>query len=150
MKISVITTTAAFLMMGVLFSNCSGPTEKVKKAEEKAAKANEELIQENEAYVKEMEEYRKTTAEQIAANEKSLEEFNTRIAKEKGEAKAEYQKEIEELNKKNSDMKRKMAEFKTDNKTNWETFKIEFSRDMDELGTAFKNFTVKDKNKQKK
>lgn len=148
MKISVITTTTAFLMVGMFLSNCSGPTEKVKNAEEKAAKANEELVRENAAYHMEMEEYKKTTAEQIAANEKSLEEFNTRIAKQKGEAKAEYIKEIEELNRKNSDMKKKIAEFKTDNKTNWETFKIEFSRDMDELGTAFKNFTVKDKDKK--
>jgi ribonucleotide reductase alpha subunit len=33
------------------------------------------------------------------------------------------------------------------NKDNWETFKTEFSRDMDELGNAFRDLTVKNTKK---
>ena len=40
-------------------------------------------------------------------------------------------------------MKRKMDDYKEEGKEKWETFKTEFTHDMDELGTAFKNLTVK-------
>ena len=36
-----------------------------------------------------------------------------------------------------------MDDYKADGKDKWETFKAEFSHDMDELGHAFKGLTVK-------
>ena len=47
------------------------------------------------------------------------------------------------LEVKNSDMRMRMDNYKEDGKDNWETFKTEFSHDMDELGKAFKDLTVK-------
>jgi uncharacterized protein YPO0396 len=90
-----------------------------------------------------METYKKEKEAEIAANEQSIQEFNTRIANQKTEARIEYKKTIDELNRKNSDLKKRIADFKTDSKSNWDSFKTEFGRDMDELGNAFKEFTVK-------
>ena len=36
-----------------------------------------------------------------------------------------------------------MDEYNQEGKENWEKFKTEFSHDMDELGKAFKDLTVK-------
>ena len=46
-------------------------------------------------------------------------------------------------NKKNSDLKMKLDNYKAEGKENWKKFKIEFNRDMEELGIAFKDLTVK-------
>lgn len=70
-----------------------------------------------------------------------------RIKDQKATAKAEYEEKIDALNKKNSDMKMKLDDFKFDNRTKWESFKSEFNKDMSELGTAIKDFTVKDEKK---
>jgi len=40
-------------------------------------------------------------------------------------------------------MKLKMDNYKLEGKENWEKFKMEFSHDMDELGKAFSDLTVK-------
>ncbi len=40
-------------------------------------------------------------------------------------------------------MKKKMENYKEEGKDKWEIFKAEFSHDMDELGKAFKDLTVK-------
>ncbi len=37
----------------------------------------------------------------------------------------------------------KMNDYKANGKENWEIFKKEFNHDMDELGKAFKDLTVK-------
>ena len=142
MKKTVITFTA-IVMMGTIFTSCSSPSEKVETAEKNALEANQNLINEKQDFMKEMETYKKNTAEKIAENEKSIAEFKARIAKQKGATKAAYQKEMEALNNKNSDMKKKLADFKTDTKSNWEFFKTEFGHDMEELGTALKGFGVK-------
>jgi len=138
----------AFAVMGLLLTSCSTSAEKVEKAEEKVADANENLIDENEAYKKDMEDYKKITAEEIASNEKSLAAFNARIANLKSEAKMDYEKKIKDLNGKNSDLKKRMDDFKTDSKSSWESFKTEFGRDMSELGTSIKDFTIKNEPKK--
>ena len=92
-----------------------------------------------------MENFKKSTANKIAANEKSLQEFNARIADQKSEVKVEYEKQISVLNSKNSDLKKKLEDFKIDNINNWKVFKKEFVGDMETLGKAFKDFTIKNK-----
>lgn len=135
---------------GVLLSGCSSPATKVENAKEEVADASKELSiannnldEANLAYKADIENYRQATADKIAANEKSIAEFNTRVDLQKKEAKAEYKMKIAELEKKNSDMKKKMDEYKEDGKDNWEKFKTEFSHDMDELGNAFRDLTIK-------
>ncbi len=127
----------------VFFTGCKTPEEKVENAEENVINANEDLAAENEAFLLEIEEYKKNTNAQIAANEKSIKYFNARIATKKSDAKVAYEKRIAELNYKNTDMKKKMDDFRTDNRENWEIFKSEFSIDMEELGSEFRDFTIK-------
>ncbi len=143
MKKSILLFTASTLLTGAILTSCSTPAEKVENAETNVTEANEELDQANDEYLADITSYRTMTDDKIAANEKSIAEFEARIANEKKEAKADYQKKIDELNQKNTDMKKKMDDYTADGKENWENFKTEFSHDMDELGTAFKDLTVK-------
>lgn len=108
--------------------------------------ANKELEEEKIAFQKEMTEYRVMQQEKIAANERSIADFQSRISGQKADVKEDYEKKIAELNMKNTDLKKKMADFKTDSRENWEKFRDEFGRDMDQLGTALKEFTT-DNNK---
>ena len=89
-----------------------------------------------------MENYRTTTAERIALNNQSIADFNLRVANEKNKVTVDYQNKIAELEQKNSDMKKRMDDYKADGKEQWETFKTEFSRDMDNLRQAFKDLTI--------
>ncbi|MBA3704367.1 MAG: peptidase M23, partial [Bacteroidetes bacterium] len=128
---------------GAVFTSCSSPEKKVENAETGVLEANQDLDQANAEYLADVETYRKETAEKIAANNQSIAEFNARIENEKKEAKADYKKKIAELEQKNTDMQKRMDDYKVDGKDKWETFKAEFSHDMDQLGDAFKGLTVK-------
>lgn len=145
MKKSIRISSISLVLLTLILSACSSPSEKVYDAEENVKDAKEELKVTNEEYKQEMEEYKERTNKEIEANEKSIKEFNDRIDHQKSEAKADYQKKINELDAKNSDMKKRMADFSTDSQTGWEKFKTEFARDMTELGNAFKDFTGKNK-----
>lgn len=130
-------------MMGAFFASCSTSEEKVERAENNVIKANNELDSANKAYQADVDAYRKETADKIAANNLSIAQFNARIESQKEEAREDYKKKISALEQKNSDMKKRMDDYKADGKDKWQIFKAEFSHDMDELGKTFKKLTTK-------
>lgn len=142
MKKSILTLATSAFLAGAIFTSCNTPAEKVENAQNKVTEATVDLNKANSEYIADMENYRKETAEKIATNEKSIADFNARIENEKADIKKNYKEKIKVLEQKNSDIKKKMDDYKADGKEKWEQFKSEFSHDMDELGKAFKDFTL--------
>jgi len=145
MKNSIVRISALSFIAISLLTGCSTTAEKEVDAQTEVNEANKTLEIANEEYLAELDQFRSETAKTVAENDLSIAEFKTKIEHEKKEAKAEYKEKIEVLEKKNSDMKMKMEEYKADGKENWNKFKTEFKNDMDELGKAFKDFTVSNK-----
>jgi hypothetical protein len=83
--------------------------------------------------------------EKISSYEKSIGELKARIANGTKENLAKYEKKLVELEQKTSDMKKKLEKYKEEGKDKWDSFKLKFNHDLDELGKALKNFTVKSK-----
>ena len=131
------------LLMGSISMSCNSPAKKVENAEDKVLEANKDLNQANQEYVTDIENYRKETAEKVAANEKTIADFNLRIASEKKVAKMDYQKQVAVLEKQNSDLKMRLENYKEEGKEKWEIFKTKFTHDMEVMGDALKNLTVK-------
>jgi predicted P-loop ATPase len=143
MKKSILVFTASAVMFSIALTSCNSPAEKVENAQEEVKDAKVDLVEANQEYLAEIDVYRIETAEKIAANEKSAAEFRARIKNDKKEAKAEYNEKIAKLEEKNSDMKKKLDDYKADGKENWQKFKTEFNHDMNEMGDAFRDLTVK-------
>lgn len=133
------------VMAGSAIIGCKTPAEKLKNAQDAVIEADSDLVKANQDYLTEMESYKKETDAKIETNQQNLAEFETRMAKEKLEVKAEYAKTIEELRQKNQELKKRLDESSIADEVQWETFKSEFSRDLDELGKSFEDLTVKDK-----
>jgi hypothetical protein len=150
MKKSVFTIVITMLIAGFMFISCQSSAKKVENAENNlqeardgVAEAKLDLNKSEREYNTEYMEFRKASDEKIAAHEKSIAEFKTRIANEKLVNKVAYEKKLKELEQKNSDMKKKLDEYKEESQDKWASFKSEFGRDLDDLGKAFKDFTVK-------
>lgn len=147
MKKTIITLiTSMLIVSSFLITGCNTPKEKVENAEEKVVSAEEELEKAQDEYLADRETYRIETAEKFATNERSIAAFNERIAKEKASTKAQYQRDIAALNQKNSDLKKKLDDYKESGKDEWQNFKTEFNNDMEKLSQALNDFTVKNTN----
>jgi hypothetical protein len=149
-KKTISTLAIATLLASTVLTSCNSSSEKVEDAKTDVADAktdmadaNKDLAVAKEEYLADVEKYRYETAERIAANDRSIAEFKIRVNSEKKAARADYEKKIAELEQKNSDMKSRMDGYNADGKEKWEAFKTEFSHDMDELGKAFNDLTVK-------
>ena len=119
-------------MLGIffMFTSCDNAAQKVVKAEENVVDAEKDLQMAEEEYLADVEQYKLLSAEKIAANDRSIAEFNARIEQEKKEVRADYKAKIKSLETKNSDMKKKMDEYRVEGKDKWELFKTEFGKDM--------------------
>ncbi len=142
MKNSILTMTAIALIASAVVTGCNTSAQKVENAEDNVAAAEQDLTKANQEYLADLQKYREEVAMKIATNNKSIAEFNARMDNQKAEAKADYKKRIDAIQQKNSDMKKRLDEFKAESKEQWENFKAEFSRDMEDLGIAFKNMTT--------
>jgi chromosome segregation ATPase len=143
MKKSILAMAAFTCIAGAILTSCNTSAERVENAQENVIQANKDLDQANQEYLADIENYRLETASRIEANEQAIADFNAGLEHEKKAVRAEHKKKIAELEQKNREMKKKLEEYKAEGKENWEIFKAEFSHDMDELGKAFKNVTVK-------
>jgi len=143
MKKTILVFAAIACISGPLLTSCNTPSEKVENAQEDVKDAKMDLKEANEDYLVDVENYRKETAEKIAANNQSIAEFKARKEADKKEAREEYNEKVAKLEQKNTDLQKKMDDYKMDGKDNWEKFKIEFNHDMEELGQSFKDLTVK-------
>jgi len=83
--------------------------------------------------------------EKIRAYEKSISEFKARIANETKGNKAKYEKKLVKLEQKTSNLRKKLEKYKEEGIDKWDSFKLKFNHDMDELGKALKNFSIKSK-----
>lgn len=143
MKKAWLVLAAIAFSSGIAIISCNSPAQEVENAEINVVEANNDLDKANAAYLADMETYRLETAKRIKANDESIIELNAKIAHDKKAIKAEHQKKVADLEQKNRKMKQRMDDYKAEGKEKWEIFKAEFNHDMEELGKAFKDITVK-------
>ncbi|MFN3444397.1 MAG: hypothetical protein ACK44D_01535, partial [Bacteroidia bacterium] len=87
--------------------------------------------------------FKKGIEERIAENELGIEAFKVRLKNSKNKNRAADQKRVDELEQRNINMRKKLEEYEANGKDNWEAFKTEFNHDMDDLGQALKNLSIK-------
>lgn len=134
---------ALSMLTATAFVACDSPAKKVETATEKLSEAKAELSQAQKDSVLDYETFKMESETRIAKNEEFIMAYKERMKKTKKELKAADQKMVDELEQKNINMRKKIEEFRTDGKDKWVDFKIEFNHDMDELGSAIKDLTVK-------
>lgn len=133
----------ALLLCAVfLVASCNSSSEKLALAKEDLADANKDLTKAQQAYADDIKEFKKDAEKKIESNETLIEELGAKIEKSQSKLSAEYQKQVTALEKKNKEMKKQINDYQEDTKEGWEKFKKEFSQDIDELGTALKNFSM--------
>ncbi len=132
---------ASAMLMGTLLTSCSPSSKNVENADSKVTLAAQEIEAEKKAYKEDLETFRTKTQDLFENNEKVMDDFSLRIANQKAAVKLKHEQNIAELQAKNAAMKEKLADFDENNHDQWDTFKKEFSNDMEQLGEAIRAFS---------
>ena len=159
--------TATVFTAATLFTACTSPEKKVENAQNKVENAQEKVVDardkvadakqdlteaqkmakaetEKAANAAAWKTYKAESEAKIKANDTRIAELKAGMKKAGKSVTAMYKENVAILEKKNAAMKNRISDYDR-SPSNWESFKTEFSRDMDELGTALKDFTVNNK-----
>ncbi|MGM0621697.1 MAG: hypothetical protein ACQETJ_11675 [Bacteroidota bacterium] len=147
MKKIVFTLAATAFIAGIFLTSCNSSSQKIENAEDNVQDAKEAVVDAksdlNQAYqdsITEFQQFKTDFQNQISANEKTIAGLKLSIADASQEDKVLYEKKLAELEEKNNDLRIKLAEYKEGETDQWQSFKMEIKRDMDELGKEFSNF----------
>jgi septin family protein len=152
MKKTTGLTTAFIGLLAVSMFNSScarkeeGTTET--RIEEKPHTEQENKTIDNAKLEAERQEYRHEQERRIKENNDRMEELRAEIDRSDKNMREEYRKRIDELKDRNEKLKARMDEYKYEDETKWDNFKREWNHDMDELGTALRDFTVRNTEKK--
>lgn len=145
---------ASTLVAGLILTGCQSASQKEEAAKENVQEAKEELKEVRDdankeaqkvASAEEWKTFKMETAEKIRNNEIRIAELKVKMKKPGKILDGLYEKRIEALEQRNNDLKMRIENYEK-NQSDWESFKREFNHDMDELGQAFKDITVDNKN----
>ena len=145
----LIFTLLTLFFTGVLFTSCQSSAEKVSDAKTEVQVAEQDL---KNAEIKEQQAaneaawmaFKADIDVKIKANETAITELKAKIKKFGKKSEAMYEKSIAELEQRNTALRTRLDSY-TFGKSDWETFKSEFNRDMDGLGQAIKDLVVTNK-----
>jgi hypothetical protein len=90
-------------------------------------------------------EYQKLTKEsevKFKSNEKCIADLRAAITKSNSKVQATDQKKVSLLEEKNNNLKKELADYKVLGQTQFNTFKTEFNRDLDQLAKELKDFKI--------
>ncbi|MFV8361067.1 hypothetical protein [Flavobacterium sp. LS1P3] len=153
MKKTLFTLAITTFMAGTVLTGCQNTSKKeeaaqdnVEDARENLDDAKEELTEARKAATEEeWNAFKASTNATITENEMRIAEMKASMRKTGKSIDEEYAQKIDALEQKNNDIKATIKTYKNDSSSDWESFKQEYNRDMDELGEAFKNLTVDNK-----
>jgi len=150
MKRTITGAATLALISGLFFAGCQSPNQKATAAESevKDAKQDLKMAQQNADSANQKakdaaawDQFKNETTLKIAQNETRITELKLQAKKSGKAQELVYGKKIDLLEKQNQTLKTRLDGYDK-GQTGWESFKREFSHDMDGLGEALKNFVI--------
>ena len=136
------------IMAGICITSCNSPAKKdanenVQEDHRNLSESETKFHVHKIATAEEWVVFKKEQELKIKENELRIAELREKIAKPETGQKIDstFQEKIVRLEQKNEILKAMIKSYES-NQTDWESFKREFNHDMEELGKAFKDFTI--------
>ncbi|MCL6460652.1 MAG: hypothetical protein I4O51_02115 [Flavobacterium micromati] len=153
MKKSFLKFASVALLATTFITSCQDSTKKEAEARENVDEAKTDLDEaktelanaRKTATEQEWQSFKESTNATVEQNEKRIIDLKMQMKRTGKSMDEQYAKKINELEQKNREIKEKVNTYKNEASDDWETFKKEYNRDMDDLGRSLKNFTVDNK-----
>jgi uncharacterized protein (DUF305 family) len=151
MKQKILAYTAIGLLTTATFMGCSTASQpKVDEAKNSAKSAVNSLdeARKTDANVvkqtadQDLQAFKKEMEDLSRQNQARINELKSKIAASDAKNRARLNQDLDKLEQKNNELKKRLEEYREEDKQKAAASRTEFKHDMDELGKALKDFTV--------
>lgn len=126
------------IVAGTFFTSCKSAQQKETRAKENVVEAKQDLKETQVSNANEWKVFKAESEAKIIDNDSRIAELKVKINKPGNTFDGLYRTRIEKLEAKNTELKSKLKNY-DGNQTGWQTFKSDFNRDMNEIGSNIKD-----------
>jgi Mg2+ and Co2+ transporter CorA len=138
---------ATAVCLTFLLVACQKPEQKVEDAKDKVANANQDLKEATReartAWQEAWLTFKGDNDSEIGDNERRIIELRKEVSKLHKRYRANYSVRIDELERRNNDLRDRVNNYKDEGDVKWEEFKKETKRNMDDLTLSINKITIK-------
>ena len=153
MKKSILNLALTTFTATIILVSCQDTSKKEQQAQDNVEDARRDLDDAKDelsdarqaATAEEWKSFRESTDATIRQNELQIAKMKANMKNTGKSIDNIYAQKIEDLEQKNNNIKLQVQSYKNDTNSDWEEFKEEYNRDINELGTAMKNLTIDNK-----
>lgn len=138
-------------LVGMVYISCNNSP---KQKEEKLNDAKGEVLDAKEALAKskldsisDFNKYKESIENKLFENEKKITALKAKNTSKDQSTQALYVKQLDKLEMKNAELKHKIEDYKQGPEQKWELFKIDFNKDVDDLGKSISNMAERNMKK---
>lgn len=136
---------------GILFASCNNsPKEKkedLNDLNEEVVDAKEDLVTATLDSITEFNKYKKSIEKKLQENERVIADLKENDNSKTKSEEELYFKKLDKLELKNAELKSKIDNYKEGPEQKWELFKVDFNKDMDDLGKSISNMAERNMKK---
>lgn len=146
MKKTILTLTVTGVMVAASLNTYGQENRQAEKARKDVAESQQDLREAKIDSAADYQKFKKDAEIKINDNQKRIVELKRRKANDNKEVNDKYNKDVLAIEKKNNELNKRIEGSGNTKSNMWNSFKNEFNHDMNELGLAFKDIGVDNKN----
>lgn len=130
----------ASCLVALIVTSCNNSTkakeENLNNAQEDVVEAKQDLEETKTDSVYDFNKYKESIELKLIENEKVIADLKSKISLKNKSTRDLLTKDLEKLEKRNSELRHKIEDYKQGPTQKWELFKIDFNNDIDDLGKS--------------
>jgi len=135
------------VVTGMILTACQPSTVRREKAKAEEMPDTVIYIDQNKklTFKDSVDQFKQQSEKQIQLNKKEIVLFKTEIIDEKEKPKIRVDEKIAELELRNNDLVIRLNSYNDESQEQWDSFKVEYNEDMEDLEDDFRDLTIENK-----
>lgn len=151
MKTSIFKFLVLAAVVGMVYISCNNSPkqkeEKLNDAKDEVVDAKEDLAKSKLDSIGNFNKYKESIENKLAENERKIVALKAKNTSKDKSTQELYVKQLDKLEMKNAELKHKIEDYKQGPEQKWELFKIDFNKDVDDLGKSISNMAERNMKK---
>ena len=151
MKTSIFKLVILSTVVAIIYISCNNSPkakeEDLIKAKDEVVDAKADLVKSTIDSINNFNKYKQSIEKKLLENEKTIASLKQKNTSKVQSTQELYVKQLDKLEMKNSELKHKIEDYKQGPEQKWELFKVDFNRDVDDLGKSISNMAERNMKK---
>ncbi len=151
MKTPILKLVILAAIVGMVYISCNNSPkakeENLKEAKDEVVDAKADLAKTTLDSINDFNKYKESMEKKLVENEKLIADLKSKNTSKDKSTQALYVNQLDKLEMRNGELKHKIEAYKQGPEQKWELYKVDFNKDMDDLGKSISNMAERNMKK---